>query len=354
MRQQSFALLGTGLVAPFHAQAIANSNKCNLVAVADVNEERRNAFAEEYGCKAYTGLDDILSDDTIDIVNVLTPNHLHFEAVQQIADSGKHILVEKPPAMSLHEVDEMIRVTNENGVKLGIVLQCRVRPAIQVLRKAISQNRFGKVLQADAYMKWFRSSEYYHRDPWRSSRKSGAGVTIQHAFHYLDLLCYLAGPVENVYARMKNMAHPDVELEDSLVAFLDFKNGAQGVVEASTALWPGTDIRIELNGTDGTAIIVGERIAAWDFRTKLDEDDEIRKIGSAEVATAATGPADFSYGDHQIVIEDMVDAINDDRDPVIPAISTRDTLEAALAMYQSARKKCAIHLPLQDENSVWD
>lgn len=353
-KRLGFGLLGTGLVAPFHAKSLFNSKKGKLIAAADLNQERLQRFCTEFRCDAYPSLDDMLKDKRISVINVLTPNHVHFDAVVKCAKAKKHVLVEKPPAISLAETDEMIRVCRENGVKFGVTLQCRVRESVQALKKAIDRGRFGKLLQADATMKWFRSTEYYHSDVWRSSQRSGAGVTIQHAFHYIDLLYYLAGPVKTVQARMSNLAHPDIELEDTLLAFLDYANGAQGVVQASTALWPGTELRIEINGTDGTVIIVGERIDSWKFKDERPEDEEIRKIGNASVATGATGPADFAYVDHKVVIEDMVDAIHEDRNPIIAVSLARGTLETALAMYMSAKDGTPISLPLENEINIWD
>jgi len=352
--QLGFGLLGTGLVAPFHAKSLLDSEKGELIAAADVNQERLQKFCAEFNCKGYPSLDAMLEDERVDIINVLTPNHLHSDAVIKCAGAKKHVLVEKPPAMSLEETDEMIRACRDNGVKFGVTLQCRVRKAVQAVKGAIDAGRFGKLLHADAYMKWFRSKEYYHSDAWRSSHRSGAGVTIQHAFHYIDLLYYLAGPVRRVQARMSNLAHQDVELEDTLLAFLDYANGAQGVVQASTALWPGTDLRIEINGSAGTAIIVGERIDTWKFKDERPEDGEIRKIGSASVATGASGPADFSYLDHKVVIDDMVDAILEDRDPMIAVPLARGTLEIALALYKSAKDGTPISFPLKDEARIWD
>lgn len=348
-----FGLLGAGLVAPFHAKSIVNSAKCELIAIADLDEVRAKKLSQDFSCEVYENLDELIEDKRIQVINVLTPNHLHKDAVLKIAGAKKHVLVEKPPAMSLKDVDEMIETCEKEGVKLCVVLQCRTRPAVQAVKKMIDGGRFGKVLQADAYMKWFRSIEYYHSDPWRSQRRSGAGVTIQHAFHYFDLLHYLNGPVSEVHARMSNLAHQDVELEDTMMTFLTYKNGALGVLQASTAFYPGMDIRIEVYGTEGTAIIVGERIDTWKFRQEWPEDEDFRKLGSAEVETAATGPAAFAFKDHQIVIEDMVDAILEDRKPVISAPSTRHTLELALAMYQSDKLGQAVSLPLKDESDVW-
>ncbi len=349
-----FGLLGAGLIAPFHAKSILAAEDCQLVAVADMNTERAEAIAKEFDCKACGSLDELLADDTIDVINVLTPNHLHCDATIAAAQAGKHVLVEKPPAMSLADTDKMIEACSQAGVKLGIVLNCRVRKPIQAMKQAIADGRFGKLFQADAYMKWYRDTNYYLSDDWRSKRKSGAGVTIQHAFHYTDLLQYLMGPAKNVQARMNNFAHPEVELEDSLMSFIDFKNGAQGVVVASTALWPGSDIRIEISGENGAAVMVGERMETWKFKDERPEDEEIRSLGRDSVGTAASGPADFDFADHQVVIEGMARAIREDIEPLITAQSAKDTLEIALAMYKSAATGQLTELPVLDEETIWD
>jgi predicted dehydrogenase len=296
----------------------------------------------------------MLQDPAIDVVNVCLPNHLHYDAVMACAKAGKHVLTEKPPAMSLRETDAMIEACRAAGVKFGCTVQCRVRKAIQAIRKAVADGRFGTLLQADAIMKWFRATDYYKMDAWRSSRRSGAGVTVQHAFHYIDLIQYIAGPAAKVDARMTNLAHPDVHLEDTLYAFIDFKNGARGMVEASTAMWPGTDIRIEIHGTDGTAIMIGEKVSVWKFKEERPEDAEIRLYGSTAQSTGATGAADFGYLDHAFVVQDMIDAIAEKREVVIPVSSVRPTLEIVLAMYQSAHDGKPAALPVKDRDDVWE
>ena len=349
-----FGILGAGLIAPFHAKSVINSKGGKLIAFCDMSKERVDKIAGEYKVKAYYTLAEMLKDPAIDVVNVCLPNHLHYDAVLQCAAAGKHVLTEKPPAMTLRETDEMIAACQKAKVKFGCTVQCRIRKAIQAIKQAVDSGRFGKLLHADAYMKWFRSSEYYHSDAWRSSRKSGAGVTVQHAFHYIDLLQYLMGPGKAVEARMTNLAHPSVNLEDTLLAFVKFANGAQGVVEASTALWPGTDIRIEINGTDGTAIVTGEKITTWKFRDERPEDAAIRQIGSAAQATGAGGAADFGFLDHQVVIQDMIDAVNENREVVIPVSAVRPTLEIVLAMYHSAARNAQVTLPVQDDDKIWE
>ena len=196
-----FGLLGAGLIAPFHAKSILAAEGCELVAVADLDAERAGKVAEEYGCGARDSLESLLTDDAIDVICILTPNHLHAEAAVAAAKAGKSVLCEKPPSMSLAETDAMIAAAEAAGTHLGIVLQCRVRKAIGAMKQAIDSGRFGRMLQADTTMKWFRSVEYYLSDGWRSSRRSGAGVTVQHAFHYIDLLQHLMGPAVRVQAR---------------------------------------------------------------------------------------------------------------------------------------------------------
>lgn len=348
-----FGLLGAGLIAPFHARALQASRVAELIAVADVDPSRLARITGAFGCAGYSSLDALLEDPAVDAVSVLTPNHLHYDAVLKAARAGKHVLIEKPPAMLLREVDEMAAACLAAGVKACVTLQCRTRNAVQAIRQAVLGGRFGKIYHADAYMKWFRATEYYHMDAWRMSRRSGAGVTIQQAFHYVDLLQYLVGPPRSVHARMRNLAHPDVDLEDALLAFVDYQNGAQGVVQASTALWPGTDVRVEINGESGTAIVVGERMDTWKFREEQPEDEEIRSFGSAAVATGATGAADLGFHDHQVVIEDMACAITTGREPMITLASVRPTLEWCLAMYLSAKQNAPVSLPLPDEAALW-
>jgi UDP-N-acetyl-2-amino-2-deoxyglucuronate dehydrogenase len=348
-----FGLLGTGLIAPFHAKAIRAASGARLVAVADTDAARLEKFSAEYGIPGYSTLDEMLANPAVQVVNILTPNHLHAEAVLKAARAGKHVLVEKPPAMSLREMDTMQATSAAAGVKAGVVLQCRTRRPVQAIRTAIEEGRFGKIHHADTIMKWYRSVDYYRMDAWRTSRRSGAGVTIQQAFHYLDLLQYLVGPVKRVHAQMTNLAHPGIPLEDTALAFVTYQNGAQGVVEASTALWPGTDVRIEINGDNGTAIMVGERMDTWKFKDERPEDEAIRHLGSAAVATGATGAADLGFRDHQAVIEDMVRATVEHRDPMITLASVRPTLEWALAMYLSAKRGTPVDLPILEEDAVW-
>jgi predicted dehydrogenase len=180
-------------------------------------------------------------------------------------------------------------------------------------------------------------------------------VTIQHAFHYTDLLCYLMGPAQAVQARMSNLAHPELEIEDTLGALVRFESGVVGSVTASTALWPGADVRIEVYGEAGAAVMRGTVLSLWQFQDERPEDEAIRRAGDAAQATAASDPTALPSAEHQMVIDDCVEAIREDREVAIPCQSVRPTLEIALAMYKSDRlNEQPVHLPLVDERGIWD
>lgn len=348
-----FGLLGAGLVAPFHARSIRATEGCELVAVADGDAERAGRIAKEFHCRPCSSLDELLADESIEVINILTPNHLHRDAAIAAARAGRHVLTEKPPAMSLADTDAMIAAADGAGVKLGVVLQVRVRQPVLAMRQAIAQGRFGRLLRGDAQMKWYRSADYYHSDPWRSQRRSGAGVTIQHAFHYIDLLQYIMGPVAEVQARMTNLSHPDVQLEDTLSAFVTYASGAEGSLLASTSLWPGIGLRIEIHGEKGTAIMVDESMEVWRFKEERPGDEQIARVGRKNMTAAAGGPADFDFADHQVVIEAMARAVRGGGEPIITASSARHTVEIALGMYLSAKEGRSVKLPLADECGVW-
>ena len=344
-----FGLVGCGLVSQWHGQSLKESSRADLVAAWDMAPAAAEKFVATYGAEVAPSFEAILDRDDIDAVGVLTPNAYHEEYVVRAAEAGKHVLLEKPPELSLAKVDRMAAACERAGVTLGVNLQCRFRKAIEAIKAGIEAGRFGRLLQGDAYMKWFRPKEYYAAGTWRASRAAGAGVTIQHAFHYIDLLYHLMGPVARLEARMMNLGHPEVELEDTTIAFLEYESGAKGLLQASTGLYPGTDIRIEVNGERGTAIMQGERIAMWQFEDEQPGDEEIRQIGSAEVATAAGDAAGLAHHEHMALIEEFVEAAQAGREPRVPISEGRTSLEIALAMYKSDDEGGWTELPLGED-----
>ncbi|MGQ9733318.1 MAG: Gfo/Idh/MocA family protein, partial [Candidatus Zipacnadales bacterium] len=208
-----FGIVGCGLVSDFHGKGIADLSQARVVCATDIDTSRAEQFVSKYGGTVVASVEEVCAHPEVDIVSVLTPNAHHAEPVICAAKHGKHVIVEKPPEMTLEKTDRMIAACREAKVRLAVSLQVRFREAIRAMKTAVERGRFGRLLAAETYMKWYRPTEYYLSDAWRSKREEGAGVTIQHAFHYLDLLLHLAGPVTQVQAWMTNLSHPQVDVE---------------------------------------------------------------------------------------------------------------------------------------------
>lgn len=348
-------IIGAGMIAGIHADAIKNSEKTTLKGVYDINPEAAQTLIEKCGANARVcaSVEELVADPGIEIINVATPNHLHTPYVLQAAQHGKHVLCEKPPAMSLQETDQMIQACQKAQVRFGIFVQSRVQQATRSIREAVQKGRFGKILRVEALMKWFRGTDYYQLAPWRADVSCGAGVTIQQAFHYYDLLQALMGPALRVEAEMSNIAHPGIPVEDTLEARVTFADGVIGNIFASTALWPGTDMRIEIYGSEGCAIMEGSVLKTWKFKDEHDEDDAIRAMASEKKQTAGGAYNALPSAGHQTIIDDCVDAINQGHEVCTPCHEVRASLEMALAMYYSDKTKQAVELPIPHEADLW-
>lgn len=343
------AIVGCGLVAPFHARAISNIADASLVALVDLDRTRAERMAREFGGEAFTDSRRMLDRRDVDVICVCTPNGSHEEIAVNAARAGKHLLIEKPIEVSLDKVDRIIAEAEKAGVKLATVFQCRFRPAIARIKQAIDQGRFGRLFCGDIYLKWYRSEAYYRSEAWRTQPDHGAGVLMQHASHYIDLLQWLVGPVENVVARTENLAQPGIPIEDTAMALLKYRNGAVGVIESSTAIYPGIEVRLEIHGEGGSALADGTALRLWQFKDARPEDKEIA-VQSIELATAAaTGAADFSYLDHQLLIEDMIAAIREDREPAVNGREGRKALEIINAIHTSAQEGRTVFLSCKED-----
>lgn len=332
-----FGVIGCGLVADFHGRALTDLPGARLVAAADVDPDRLGAFTARFQCNGYTDYRELLARPDVQVVNVCTPNHLHEAFVIAAADAGKHVMVEKPPEVTLEQSDRMIAACDAAGVRFATVLQVRRRAALLALKQAIDAGRFGRLLVADAHMKWYRDRGYFDRDGWRGARSAEAGgVVMQHAFHYIDLLRWLTGGVESVDARTYKLLHTDIAVEDTALAFFRYRCGAVGVLEASTGLYPGTEIRIEVHGEHGTVYIEGNRIREWRFKDAQPGDESMVQHDLSD-PSAATGAADFGYLEHRDLLADMTAAVREGREPAVTGRDGRNSLAVVLAVYESAR-----------------
>ncbi len=344
-----FGIIGTGMISNFHARAIADVRGAKLVACYNRTADKAQAFGDENGCTAYDSLDDLLADDKVDAVSVTTPSGAHMEPAIAAARARKHVIIEKPLEITLKRCDQIINECSKQGVKLSTIFQSRFHDSSVKIKQAIDAGRFGRLTLGDAYVKWWRTQEYYDSRPWRGTWKlDGGGALMNQAIHTVDLLTWIMGPVEKVQAFTATLAHKRIEVEDVATATLTFANGALGVIEASTGVYPGYLKRIELHGTTGSAVLEEEDIKSWEFAKKAKGDqailEEMKKSKSS--GGGAADPAAIGHHGHTRQFQDFVKAIKNDTKPAIDGPEARRSVEIILAIYKSAKTGKAVGLPL--------
>lgn len=347
-----FAIVGTGMISRFHAKAIADVRGAKLAACFDSVPDRADQFAKDHQCAAFHSLKEMVSDDDVDVVTIATPSGAHMEPALAAAKAGKHVIVEKPLDITIRRCDRMIEACDKAGVKLGTVFPSRFHDSSVHMKRAVDQGRFGRVTLGDAYVKWFRTQEYYDSGAWRGTWElDGGGALMNQAIHTVDLLSWLMGPVEEVTAHTATIAHERIEVEDVAVATLRFASGALGVIEASTACYPGYLKRIELHGCEGTAVLEEEDIKTWDFAKKARGDAAVLKQMAASKSTGggASDPAAIGHHGHAMQFRDFVEAIRKDRTPAVDGREGRKSVEIILAIYKSAWTGKTVKLPLKSD-----
>lgn len=347
-----FGIIGCGMIARFHAKAIADIKGAKLVAAFDSYAPAVEKFAAETGCKGYTKLDEMLADPKVDVVTIGTPSGAHMEPAVAAANAGKHVIVEKPLEITLKRCDAIIAACKKNKVKLATIFPSRFHEPVQEIKRAIEANRFGKLAMGDAYVKWFRTQQYYDSGAWRGTWKlDGGGALMNQAIHSVDLLTYLMGPVVEVTAHSATLAHERIAVEDVVVATVKFASGALGVIEASTAAYPGYLKRIEIHGSEGTAVMEEEDIKAWDFAKKDRRDEAIQKrmAESRSTGGGASDPSAIGHHGHTKQFADLLDAVKKNRSPAVDGPEGRRSVEIILAIYKAAETGKVVKLPLKGD-----
>ncbi len=352
MSKIRFGIIGGGMIGPFHAEAISQLDDAELIGVATTREKTAKPFAEKFGVKAwYTDYRKLLQRDDIDVVNICTPPFLNEEITTSAAKEGKHVLVEKPIAINLRQADRMIEACQRAGVKLGVIFQSRFNKDVKRIKEAIDKGDFGKLIMADAYIKWFRTQEYYDSGAWRGTwDKEGGGALINQAIHTIDLLQWFIGEVDSLYAFIDTTIHK-IEVEDVVVAALRFKNGAMGVIEGSTAIYPGMQRKMEIHGEKGMVIFEGDEIKLWDFvgqEKEGKEEEKVRGLEDKKLGDTSSDPTHHSVENHKLQIKDFVEAIRKDTEPFVNGLEGRKALEIVRAIYKSAKTKKMIKFPLKE------
>lgn len=325
-------MIGTGAISHKHAAAY-KSIGFDLTVCTDVNEANGRKFAEQYGAEFVSSYEEVCRHPKVDYVDVCTFPDFRLQPVKACAESGKHVQVQKPVATTVAAANEMIEVAKKAGIVLGVVSQHRFDDSSQFVFKAIQSGRLGKLLQCDCYVKWWRSAEYYSRPIKGSWAVEGGGALINQAIHQIDILRWLAGPVATVTANWQLGAVHKIESEDVINAMLTFQNGALGIVQASTAFWPGYSERVEIHGTRGTAIITGDKLTTWDVQNDSGDAPPL----ASTVASGASDPMAISLEPFERQFRDFGEAIEKKTKPLIGGAEGLWALEIVEAAYQSAR-----------------
>jgi UDP-N-acetyl-2-amino-2-deoxyglucuronate dehydrogenase len=256
------------------------------------------------------------------------------------AQAGKHIMVEKPLEVTVERCDQIIEACDRAGVKVAVTFQSRFHESSRLMKQAVEQGRFGRITMGDAYVKWYRSQEYYDSGAWRGTwALDGGGALMNQAIHSVDLLVWLMGDVAEISAMTATMTHERIEVEDVAVANLKFQSGALGVIEATTTSFPGSLKRIEICGDRGSAVLEEEDLSEWNFDQETPEDDDIRKrmAGKTDTGGGAGDPAAISHRGHTMVFEDFIAAIQENRAPLVDGREGRRSVEVIRAIYESAK-----------------
>jgi UDP-N-acetyl-2-amino-2-deoxyglucuronate dehydrogenase len=338
-------VVGTGVIAGFHAQALKNVERARLVAATDTRVEAGKKYASEYSCDFAPSLEDLLARKDVDAVAITTPSGSHAEIGMAAARAGKHVLCEKPLDVTLEKVDALIRTCREQGVHLGAVLQTRMGDSGKLLKQAVEEGRFGKLSQCSAYIPWFRSKEYYASSGWRATwEHDGGGALMNQSIHAIDMLLWVAGDVEEVSACCQTRLH-QIEVEDNAVAWLKFKNGAIGVVQGSTCSYPGLPKRVEIMGTSGSVVMADDDFKVWSFAEARPEDaDRLKPQGLSGIGGGASDPKTIGTEGHRRIYVDFIDAVLADRPSSITGDEARRAVELILAIYQSSREGRPVRL----------
>jgi UDP-N-acetyl-2-amino-2-deoxyglucuronate dehydrogenase len=341
-----FAVIGTGMIAGYHAQAIALTPGARLVGVVSRSPDRGPAFAAKHNVPVVTAtVEEMVARPDVHVINVTTPSGAHLEPALVAIRAGKHIVIEKPLEITPNRCDQIIAAAEQHGVKVAAIFQGRFGAGAQKVKTAIEAGRLGRLVLASAYVKWHRSAEYY-KTAWKGTWDlDGGGALMNQAIHGVDLLQWFAGLPTEVTGRIARRVHTGIQADDTTVATLVFPDGALGTIEASTALWPGWSRRIELCGEQGSICLEDDHIARWEFVQTGPGDDAIRNAKRDDALGSGAGvPGGISLAGHLRQIGDLVAAVQEGRAPAIGAREGRKAVALVHAIYESAKSGKAARL----------
>ena len=342
-----FGIIGSGMIARFHAEAIKAMPNGSLKGIAGRSIDKTKALAEEFNCRAYDSVDELLANPEIEIVTIATVSGAHLEPALAAAKAGKHIICEKPIEVTTERIDQMLAAAEENNVTIAGIFNRRFYPAIEEFKKAVDAGRFGRITMVEAAIKWYRNQAYYDSADWRGTwALDGGGALMNQSIHTIDQLLYLCGPAKAVTASMGCLIHEGIEVEDTAVATVEFENGALGVIHGSTACWTaaGHPAEVHVCGEKGSVFMADTGFRVWDFMEENADDERIRRemmLTSPQRGMGANDPGAIDFIGHQRNFENVVDAICNGREPLTNAQEARRAVALIQAIYQSAKNNSA-------------
>jgi len=340
-----FGIIGLGMIADFHAQAIAQLNGARLAGIATRNAGKAEAFAAKHHVPFHTtDIAALVARPDIDVVCITTPSAAHLAPALAAIRAGKHVVIEKPIEVDTARTDEILRAAEAAGVRIAPIFQGRFGDGARTVKAAIDAGRLGRLVLASNYVKWHRTAQYY-TPPRGLLANDGGGAVINQAIHGLDLLLWFVGLPVEVFAWQTRRVHTGIEVEDTAVAALKFASGALGAFEASTALWPGWSRRHEICGEHGSIVLEDDRIMRWEFREARPGDDAIRAAGQASnLGSGASNPSGISLEGHRRQLQDFVDAIRENRPHALDGREGRKAVAFVNAIYDSAERGRPVRL----------
>ena len=334
-------ILGGGNISDTHARAAREVEGVRIAAIYGLNQEKSKELARRYGGVAYPDLEAFLRHRPMDLVVIGSPSGRHAEEGIAAARLGLHLLIEKPIDIDLTRADALISECENAGVKLGVCFQDRTAPDLSKLKQLIDTGHLGRPILASAQVRWYRPPEYYRDSRWRGTYAlDGGGALINQGVHTVDLLLWLMGDVTRVQAKTITALH-DIEVEDTVVATLEFSNGAIGTLQTATSAYPGYPRRLELTGSEGTIIVEGDRLRSADLRTPL---ADLSITAGDESSVRANSPVVSDVSGHRRLFEDFIGAIQSNGRPLCDGREGRKSLALVKAIYESSRTGQAVIL----------
>ncbi len=343
-------IIGCGMIARFHAAALAEIPQTKLVALQSRSPASADKVKQAVGSDArcYSSMEEMLHHPGLDLVIICTPSGNHLEPTRLAAAAGKHVIVEKPLEITLERCDQLIDACDKAGVKLCTIFPSRFADANLAVKKAVEEGRFGRLTLGETTVKWWRSQEYYDEGGWKGTQAlDGGGALMNQAIHNVDLLQWLMGPVARISAFTALLSHERIDVEDTAVACLQFRSGALGVIQATTSVWPGLPKTIGIHGNQGSAVVEQEDLLRWEFAREHESDAAIRQRFAQKVGASggSSNPAAISHEYHRRQLADFVEAIETGRPPVVDGKEGRKAVEIILGIYESARTGRVAELP---------